>query len=154
MATIDLGPLRRHRDFRLLFAGQAVTFLGSMITYVALPYQAYQLSGSSLVVGLLGLAELCPLLVAAFLGGALADARDRRRMLPLTELSFAGCSAVLLANALLADPQLWVLFVVAAVMAALDGLQRPSLEALIPRLVDRDEMPAASAIGSLRTTSA
>ena len=95
MATIDLGPLRRHRDFRLLFAGQAVTFLGSMITYVALPYQAYQLSGSSLVVGLLGIAELCPLLVAAFVGGALADARDRRRMLQLTELAFAG---------LLADP--------------------------------------------------
>ena len=69
-----------------------------MVTYVALPYQAYQLSGSSLVVGLLGLAELCPLLVAAFLGGALADARDRRRMLLLTELSFAGASIVLLAE--------------------------------------------------------
>jgi MFS family permease len=100
--TIDLGPLRRHRDFRLLTAGQAITFLGSMVTYVALPYQAYQLSGSSLVVGLLGLA------------------------------------------------QLWLLFVVAAVMAALDGLQRPSLEALTQRLVDRDEMPAAAAIGTLR----
>ncbi len=132
--TIDLGPLRRHRDFRLLTAAQAITFLGSMVTYVALPYQAYQLSGSSLVVGLLGLAELCPLLVTAFLGGALADARDRRRMLLLTELSFAGASIVLLLNATLASPQLWLLFVVAAVMAALDGLQRPSLEALIPRL--------------------
>ena len=151
-ATIDLGPLRRHRDFRLLTAAQAVTFLGSMVTYVALPYQAYQLSGSSLVVGLLGLAELCPLLVTAFLGGALADARDRRRMLLLTELSFAGTSIVLLLNATLASPQLWLLFVVAAVMAALDGLQRPSLEALIPRLVGRDEMPAAAAIGTLRFT--
>ena len=150
--TIDLGPLRRHRDFRLLTAAQAVTFLGSMVTYVALPYQAYQLSGSSLVVGLLGLAELCPLLVTAFLGGALADARDRRRMLLLTELSFAGTSIVLLLNATLASPQLWLLFVVAAVMAALDGLQRPSLEALIPRLVGRDEMPAAAAIGTLRFT--
>jgi len=148
--TIDLGPLRRHRDFRLLTAAQAITFLGSMVTYVALPYQAYQLSGSSLVVGLLGLAELCPLLVTAFLGGALADARDRRRMLLLTELSFAGASIVLLLNATLASPQLWLLFVVAAVMAALDGLQRPSLEALTQRLVDRDEMPAAAAIGTLR----
>jgi hypothetical protein len=148
--AIDLGPLRRHRDFRLLTAAQAITFLGSMVTYVALPYQAYQLSGSSLVVGLLGLAELCPLLVTAFLGGALADARDRRRMLLLTELSFAGTSIVLLLNATLASPQLWLLFVIAAVMAALDGLQRPSLEALTQRLVDRDEMPAAAAIGTLR----
>jgi MFS family permease len=153
MATIDLGPLRRHRDFRLLFAGQAVTFLGSMVTYVALPYQAYQLSGSSLVVGLLGIAELCPLLVAAFVGGALADARDRRRMLQLTELAFAACSLVLLGNAVLASPQLWLLFVVSAVMAGLDGLQRPSLEALIPRLVERDELPAAAAIGMVRTTT-
>ena len=123
-----------------------------MVTYVALPFQAYQLSGSSLVVGLLGVAELLPLLVTAFLGGALADVHDRRRMLQLTELSFAVASAVLLANALLPHPQLWLLFVVAALMAALDGLQRPSLEALTPRLVDRDEIPAAAAIGTLRGT--
>ncbi|HYW28977.1 MAG TPA: MFS transporter [Gaiellales bacterium] len=151
-ATIDLTPLRRHRDFRLLMTGQTVTFLGSMVTYVALPYQAYELSGSSLVVGLLGVAELLPLLIAAFLGGALADARDRRRMLQLTELSFAVASLVLLGNSLLPKPQLWVLFAVSAVMAALDGLQRPSLEALIPRLVDREEMTAAAAISTVRFT--
>jgi MFS family permease len=151
-ATIDLRPLRRHRDFRLLFVGQGVTFLGSMVTYVALPYQAYQLSGSSLVVGLLGVAELVPLLVAAFLGGALADARDRRRMLQLTELAFVVATSVLLANALLPSPQLWLLFVVSAAMAAMDGLQRPSLEALTPRLVDRDEITAAAAIGTMRVT--
>ncbi|HEY0389373.1 MAG TPA: MFS transporter [Gaiellales bacterium] len=151
-AAIDLTPLRRHRDFRLLMAGQSVTFLGSMITYVALPYQAYQLSGSSLVVGLLGVAELLPLLVAAFLGGALADARDRRRMLQLTELSFAAGSTILLVNAVIPSPQLWLLFVVSAGMAAVDGLQRPSLEALIPRLVDRDELTAAAAISTVRFT--
>ena len=116
-----------------------------MVTYVALPYQAYQLSGSSLVVGLLGIAELCPLLVAAFLGGALADARDRRRMLQLTELAFAACSRCCWGTRCCASPQLWLLFVVSAVMAGLDGLQRPSLEALIPRLVERDELPAAAA---------
>ena len=135
IATIamDVGPLRRHRDFRLLFTGQLVTFLGSMVTYVALPYQAYQLSGSALIVGLLGIAEFAPLIAAALLGGALADAHDRRRMLQLTELGFAAASGVLVINALLPDPQLWVLFVVASVMATIDGLQRPSLEALTPR---------------------
>jgi len=81
LATIDFGPLRRRRDFRLLWIGQGVSFFGSMITYVALPYQAYHLTGSSLVVGLLGLAELGPLLGAAFVGGTLADAFDRRRMM-------------------------------------------------------------------------
>ena len=153
LALVDLGPLRRHREFRLLVACRAVSFLGSMVTYVAIPYQVYRLSGSSLVVGLLGLAELVPLLATAFLGGALADAVDRRKMVRLTEAALAGASGVLLANSALWSPQLWVLFVVAAAMAALDGLQRPSLEALEPRLVDRDELPAAAAISSLVVTA-
>jgi MFS family permease len=152
LATIDVGPLRRHRDFRLLFAGQAATFFGSLLTYVAIPFQAFRLSGSSLVVGLLGVAELVPLLATAFAGGALANAIDRRRLVLLTELGLAGATVVLLANALVPHPSLAVLFVVAALMAGLDGLQRPSLSALTPRLVGRDELPAAAALESLRGT--
>jgi MFS family permease len=152
LATIDIGPLRRRRDFRLLWIGLGVSFFGSMITYVALPYQAYRLSGSSLVVGLLGLAELAPLLLAAFIGGALADAIDRRRMTQLTEISFALASLVLVGNALLPHPQLWLLFVMSALLATLDGLQRPSLDALVPRLVERDELAAAGALSSFRMT--
>lgn len=148
--TVDLGLLRRHRDFRLLFVGQSVTAIGSAITYVAVPYQAYQITGSSLVVGLIGLAEFVPLLLASFVGGALADARDRRRMVQLTELGLAASSALLLANALVPEPRLLVLFVAAGTTAALDGLQRPSLEAMTPRLVRREELPAAVALGSLR----
>jgi MFS family permease len=150
LATIDVGPLRRHRDFRLLFVGQGVSFFGSMVTYVAIPYQAYQLSGSSLVVGLLSLAELGPLLVTAFIGGALADAFDRRRLVQIAEASLALCAAILAVNAALPSPQLWVLFVVGATMAGLDGLQRPPLDALIPRLVERHELTAASALDSFR----
>ncbi|HEY3766958.1 MAG TPA: MFS transporter [Gaiellales bacterium] len=152
LATLDVGPLRRRRDFRLLFIGQGVSFFGSMITYVALPYQAYRLTGSSLVVGLLGLAELAPLLAAAFIGGALADAFDRRRMTQVTEVSFAAASVVLVGNALLPHPELWVLFVMSGLLATLDGLQRPSLDALIPRLVERDELIAAGALSSFRMT--
>ena len=80
--VIDIGPLRRHRDYRLLFAGQSVSFLGSMVTFVAIPYQTFQLTGSTLAVGLLALAELGPILAMALLGGALADAYDRRRRFP------------------------------------------------------------------------
>src|SRR5262249_29704833 len=69
LTVVDVGPLRRHRDFRLLLFGRGVSFLGSMVTYVAIPYQVFHLSGSSLLVGLLGLAELGPLLAPAFLGG-------------------------------------------------------------------------------------
>jgi MFS family permease len=147
LATMDFGPLRRRRDFRLLWIGQGVSFFGSMITFVALPYQAFHLTGSSLVVGLLGLAELVPLL-----GGALADAVDRRRMMQVTELSFAVGSLVLVGNALLAHPHVWVLFAMSVVLATLDGLQRPSLEALTPRLVERDELMAAGALSTFRMT--
>jgi MFS family permease len=150
LATVELAPLRRHRDFRLLSMGQMVSFTGSMITYVAIPFQVYQLTRSSLAVGLLGMAELAPLLATGLLGGALADAHDRRRMVQLTELGLAVLSAVLVVNALAEHPRVWVLFVVASLAAALDGLQRPSLEALLPRLVPREEMTAAAALASLR----
>jgi MFS family permease len=121
-----------------------------MLTCVAIPYQAYQLSGSSLVVGLLSVAELGPLLLTAFIGGALADAFDRRRLVQIAEASLAVCAGALAANALLPSPQLAVLFVVGALMAGLDGLQRPPLDALIPRLVERHELTAASALDSFR----
>ncbi|HEV8579042.1 MAG TPA: MFS transporter [Thermoanaerobaculia bacterium] len=147
---MDLKPLRRHRDFRSLFAAQFVSFLGSMVTYVALPYQMFKLTGSSLAVGLLGLAELLPLLVTAFVGGALADTVDRRRMVLVTEVGLALGSGALALAALLGNPPAWTLYAVAGWMSALNGLQRPSIDALTPRLVDRDEMPAAAALAALR----
>ncbi|MET1009708.1 MAG: MFS transporter [Gaiellaceae bacterium] len=150
LAAIDVGPLRRHRDFRLLFVGMGVSNFGSMITYVALPYQVFQLTGSSLAVGLMSLAELGPLLVTSFVGGALADAFDRRRLVQLAELLLAACAGVLALNSWLWDPRVWILFVVGAAMAGLDGIQRPPLDALIPRLVDREELIAASALDSFR----
>ena len=122
-----------------------------MVSFVALPYQAYKLTHSSLVVGLLSLAELMPLLVTAFVGGALADAVDRRSLIRWTEAGMAVVSAMLLANALSSDPQLWVLFVCAVLVAGLDGLQRPSLDALVPRLVDPGKLAATSALMSLRS---
>src|SRR6202163_508101 len=152
LATIDITPLRRHRDFRLLFIGRLVSFFGSMITVVAVPYQVYQLSHSVLLVGFLGLAELAALLVFAMLGGALADAADRRTMVLLSEAGLMAGSLVLAGNALLAHPLMWLIFAVAALQGAFDALQRPSLDALLPRLVDRDELKAAGALGSLRGT--
>jgi MFS family permease len=147
---MDLKPLRRHRDFRALYAAQFVSFVGTMVTYVALPFQMFQLTHSSLKVGLLGLAELLPLLITAFVGGALADAMDRRRMILMTEVGLGLGSGALALIALADKPPIWALYVIAAVMSALNGLQRPSLESLAPRLVDADEMPAMAALATLR----
>ena len=152
MFRVDVAPLRRSREFRLLFVGQGVSFFGSMVTYVALPYQAYRISHSSLIVGLLSLAELIPLLITAFVGGALADAVDRRRMVRLTESAMCLVTGALVVDSLSAHPRLWVLFAVAVAAAGIDGLQRPSLDAMVPRLVSTEELPAAAALSSLKGT--
>ncbi len=147
---LDLSPLRKSREFRLLYAGQTVSFFGSMLTYVAVPYQVYQLSHSSFYVGLLGTAQLVPLLIAALLGGAMADSLDRRRMLLVSELVMAAGSAGLVLNARLAQPSMWLLFTLSAAMSAINGFHRPALEAMTQELVARDDQPAAAALGSLR----
>src|SRR5205085_775142 len=150
--ALDLTPLRRSREFRLLFAGQAVSFFGSMMTMVAVPWQVYQITKSSFAVGMLGVAEFAPIFVMAFIGGALADAVDRRRMVRITEALIAALTAVLILNSLLAQPRVWVLYSAAVLFAALNALQRPSLDALMPRLVAPEQMPAAMALRSLSGT--
>src|SRR6202165_4737152 len=152
MAVVDITPLRRHRDFRLLFIGRLVSFFGSMITVVAFPYQVYHQTHNLLLVGLLGVLEFASILLLSMLGGALPDATDRRSMVLLTEAALMACSLILAGNAALANPHVWVLFVVAVVWGVLDAVQRPSLDAMLPRLVDRDELPAAAALNSLRST--
>ncbi len=90
----DLAPFKHSRDFRLLYIGQAGSSAGAMICYVALPYQAYRISHSSLVVGLLSVAELLPVLLAGLIGGTLADALERRRLILITQLVCVTCAAV------------------------------------------------------------
>jgi MFS family permease len=145
---MDLRPLR-HRDYRLLYASQSISLLGTMISYVALPYQMYRLTQSSLSVGLLGLAELLPLLAMAFVGGALADAVDRRRVVVLTDAALMMGSATL-AMLAVSGGRAWMLYGVAAWMSAMSALQRPSLESLVPRLVPSDEQPAVAALAMFR----
>ncbi|NYD56726.1 MFS family permease [Nocardioides marinisabuli] len=149
---IDLTPLRTSRDFRLLFVAGTVFYLGAMVTYVAIPFQVYRVTGSNLAVGAIGLVELVPLVVFALYGGALADHVDRKRLLVATGVAQAVATAVLAANAFGAfgpDPHLWLVFVLAAVLASTSSMQRPSREALMPRTVRHDEIPAAQALTSL-----
>ena len=97
--AVDMGLLRRRREFGLLVLGQTVSEAGSMATFVAVPFQAYELTGSSLAVGLLGVAEFAPILVLALVGGALADAFDRRRLVQIAEVGAAIVAGALLVNA-------------------------------------------------------
>ena len=148
--AIDLTPLRTSRDYRWLFAGQFVSSFGSAISYVVMPWQMYQLTRSSFAVGMLGVVEVVPMLLMAFVGGALADYIDRRRLILLAELGLTFCCAILVLNSLLVRPRAWVLLLIAALFAALSAIHRPALEALTPRLVDPKQLPAVSALSSLR----
>jgi MFS family permease len=144
--AVDMSLLRRRRDLRLMTIGYTVSLLGGEFTQVALAVQVYALTHSTLAVGLLGAAEFIPIVTLALVGGALADAFDRRRLIWGAELAAAFVSAALLVNALLPHPQVWVLYVAAALFAGATAVLRPPLDALLPRLVERDELKAASAL--------
>ena len=146
---MDLGPFREHRDFRLLLIAGTVFYLGGMMTYVAIPYQIYQLTGSNLAVGAVGLVELVPLIVFGLYGGALADHFDRRLLLIWTGIAQAAFTAWLAINAFSPHPRLWEIFLVSGLLASASALQRPSREALLPRTVRHDEIVAANALSSL-----
>src|SRR6266446_4708430 len=147
---LNVGPLRKHRDYRLLYTGQLVSMFGSMITYVAVPYQVFELTHSSFVVGMLGAAQLVPLLVFALWGGAYADAMDRRRLLIASEIVMAAGSLALAINGMFAHASVVLIFVVGAAMSATNGFHRPALDAITPRLVDREDLTAVSALNFFR----
>lgn len=146
---MDVTPLRTSRDFRLLFLAGTVFYFGAMVSYVAIPFQIYTLTGSNFAVGAVGLVELVPLVVFGLYGGALADHVDRRRLLIWTGVAQAGFTAILAVNAFRDDPSVWVIFVVSALLASSSSMQRPSREALMPRTVTHDQIPAANALTSL-----
>ncbi|MGH9948338.1 MAG: MFS transporter [Pyrinomonadaceae bacterium] len=147
---LDLSPLRVSRDYRLLFFGQLVSFFGSMMTFIVVPWQMYQLTESSAMVGYIYLAEFVPMVVLAFVGGALADYTDKRKMLRLTEIGQTALTAILLLNALLAQPRIWILFVCVAFHAGLAALQRPAFESVIQKIIPSEMMASVMALNSIR----
>ncbi len=110
--ALDVTPLRESREFRLLWAGEGITAAGSQFTRVAVAFQVYELTGSTLMVGLLGLVTMVPLFFGSLLGGAVADHFERRRVILLTQLGGLLCALALALNAAAPNPQTWVIFVV------------------------------------------
>jgi len=144
--AIDIRPLKESKGFRRLWFGQSISYLGSTISLVAIPYQVYSLTGSSLDVGLLGLAALIPLVSVPLVAGAVADAMDRRLLILLSEVGLVIVTAANLANALLPSPRVWVPFVVTVLGTSCFSVGRPATDALMPRLVGSDRVAAAEAL--------
>jgi MFS family permease len=147
---LDITPLKISRDYRLLFFGQLVSFFGSMMTFVVVPWQMFQITRSNAMVGYIYLAEFVPMVCLAFIGGALADAIDRRKMLRITEVAQTFVTIILLLNSFLPNPQIWILYVAVALHAGFAALQRPAFEALIQKIIPSDLMSSVAALNSLR----
>lgn len=151
---LDLQPLRRDRDFRWLWGGQAISGIGNQITRLAVAYQVYALTGSTLAIAGLTLFQLVPILMFSLGAGSIADAVDRRRMLRITQLGMMASSTAYFLLALQPSVPLAAIYLVAFVSGAFGSLDQPARSSAIPRLVPRERMPAALALGQLNFQTA
>ena len=146
---VDLEPVKRDRDFRMMWLGQLVSGVGRQVTVVVLPLELWNLTKNPLAIGLLAIVQLFPILVFALGGGAVADAVDRRKLLLVTQVCLAATSAMLAFLAFQPAPPLWGFYVVAFVAAGLGAVDQPTRSSAIPRLVPRERLQAAIAVNSL-----
>jgi MFS family permease len=151
---VDVEPLRRDRDFRYLWMGQVVSGLGRQVTSIVLPYQLYVLTGTPLAIGALALVQVVPIMAFSLGGGVVADAVDRRRLLLLTQAGLATASAALAGLAMMAAPPVLAIYAVAFVAAGLGAMDQPARSSAVPRLVPRERLPAALALGQLNFQAA
>ena len=142
----DVEPLRVSREFRLLWTGQLISQAGSAVRLVAVPYQVYLLTESSLAVGLLGLFSAIPLITLSLWGGVIADRVDRRRMLLATNACLAAVSIALALSTQLGVASVPVLYALTAVGSGFSALDAPARSALVPTLVERRLIPASMAL--------
>ena len=145
---VDLTPLKLSRDFRRLFVGRSISDFGDEVVMVVVPFQVYEITGSTLAVGLIGLAELVPVFVFPIVGGAFADALERRRLTITTHAILAVTSVLMAVNASLDEPMLWPLYAFAFISAGVYTFNRPALDTWPARLLDEDVLPSAFALES------
>lgn len=149
---IDITPLRRNKDFRYLFTSQVVSFLGTMMTYVAIPVQVYELTQSSKMVGIVSAVQLVPLVVFGLFGGSIADRFDRRKLLIGSEFLMAICALVLTINSFFPSPSLYLIIIGSFFLQAFSAFHRPAMDALSQNIVSREDYAAMGALGSLRSS--
>lgn len=147
--AVDVTPLRRHRDFRLLWTGELISQTGSQITLVAVFIQVFELTDSPAAVGAIGLAQLGPLIVLTLLGGPLIDRFDRRRLMILAAAGQAVAVGVLFLGALVGDPPLVLVYVAAGLAGGLSGFSLSTRSAVAPNTVPAAELPTALAINQV-----
>ncbi|XCM84169.1 MFS transporter [Kitasatospora sp. HUAS MG31] len=148
-ALADIGPLRDLPDYRRLWFGQTVSAIGQQMTAVAVAVQVYAMTGSAFATGLVGLFSLVPLVALGLWGGAVADTVDRRKLGMIGSAGLAAVSALLAVQALLGSGVVALLYAAVAAQAGFFALSSPARSSMIPRLVPREQLPAANALNTV-----
>ncbi len=151
---IDLSPLRKNRNYRNLFLSQLISFFGTAIAQVSTGFFAYEITKSSLAVGLIGVFSLVPLSISGFIGGAWADRFNRKKIIIFTEIALALNGLLLMLFALGSNQKIEVLYLLVAINALITGLHRPALESYTQQIISAEEIPAVAALGGFRYTFA
>jgi MFS family permease len=147
--TIDISPLRSSAAYRRLWIGDSISLMGSAMTVVAVPIQIYEITRSSFYVGLLGLVTLVPLVGFGLVGGAIADATDRRRLLVTTQMLLAAASLLLALQAIAGNRNIWVLYGLTALVSAVVAVDSPTRRSVSPLLLPADQLASAAALGQV-----
>ncbi len=147
--TLDLSPLIESTGFRRLYLARAVSLFSIAILAVAVAWQVYAISGSSLHVAGVSIGLAIGSLIGLVWGGALADRADRRRIMVWGRAAYVGVVLILCINSLLPDPQLWVIYLATLLSGLTSGISAPALMAVMPRLVPTHQLAAAGALNAL-----
>ncbi len=139
----------RYRDFRYLWVAEALSQAGSQIQRVAIAWQVYELTHSAFDLGLLGLFRFIPILIFGLIGGVVADRGNRRRTLLWTQFALLALAVVLVGLSSSGQITIWAIYIITMVSAIFEGIANPTRQALLPLLVPRTELPAASTMGVL-----
>lgn len=146
---LDVTPIRESRQFRLIFGGQLLSGFGNQATAVAVPFQVFHMTHSSLQVGLVSLAQFVPLVLGSIIGGPVGDAVDRRKLLLWSNVAAMLLGLALVANAFAASPSLLVVYIASAASAGVIGFASPARNAVVPLIVPREQLVAAYSINQL-----
>ena len=147
---INIKPLTKYRDFRLLYIGQFLSFIGSMVTYVAIPYEVYDLTKDNKIVGLVSIAQLIPVILFGIIGGAYADRLNRRKLLLVSEVLMCLLISIFAWNAFRDVPSVPLIFVTVFLLQSVVGFHRPAMDALNQKMVEPEDYAAIGALGSFR----
>ncbi|MDR0627294.1 MAG: MFS transporter, partial [Bifidobacteriaceae bacterium] len=138
----DITPLRESAHYRRIWVGQALANIGAMLTATAVALQVYDLTESSLSVGLVGGFALVPVVVLGLYGGALVDAYDRRKVaLAASTVMWLATFGIVL-QAYLQANDVWLLYGLVATQSGAASVASPARSAIIPRLVPLRQLPA------------